>query len=50
MGAGVLVPPVGRGVVKVDGISDVKMVADGERMNFCVITPRRDWVKPVNQH
>jgi hypothetical protein len=36
-----LVPPVGIGVEKVDGISEVKMEAEGEFMNFCVITPRR---------
>lgn len=41
MGAGVLVPPVGRGVVKVEGISEVKIVADGERMNLLLITASR---------
>lgn len=41
------VPPVGKGVLKAEGISDVKIVADGERMYFWVITPRRDWVKPT---
>jgi hypothetical protein len=39
--------PVGRGVVKFEGISDVKMVADGERMNFWVITASKACVKPV---
>lgn len=34
MEAGVLVPPVGRGVVKLEGISEVKIVADGEMTNF----------------
>lgn len=33
-GAGVLVPPVGRGVEKVEGSSEVKIEADGESMNF----------------
>jgi hypothetical protein len=47
MGAGVLVPPVGRGVVKVEGISEVKIVADGERINFLLITASRAWMKPV---
>lgn len=32
--AGVVVPPVGRGVEKFDGISEVKIVADGDKMNF----------------
>jgi hypothetical protein len=41
MGAGVLVPPVGRGVLKVEGISEVKIVPEGERMNFWVITPSK---------
>jgi hypothetical protein len=46
-GMGVLVPPVGNGVEKFDGISDVKIVPDGERMNFCVIAPSKACVKPV---
>ena len=46
MGAGVLAP-VGRGVVKFEGISDVKMVPDGESMNFCVMTASKACVKPV---
>lgn len=50
VGAGVLVPPVGRGVVKAEGISDVKMVADGERMYFWVMTPRRAWAKPIHSN
>lgn len=44
--AGVLAP-VGIGVEKADGISEVKMEAEGEFMNFCVIAPRRAWLKPV---
>jgi hypothetical protein len=48
IGAGVLVPPVGRGVLKAEGISEVKMVADGERMYFWVMTPRRAWAKPIH--
>lgn len=31
------VPPVARGVEKLEGISEVKMVPDGERTNFWVI-------------
>jgi hypothetical protein len=41
MSAGVLVPPVGRGVLKAEGISDVKMVADGDIRYFWVRTPMR---------
>lgn len=48
IGAGVFVPPVGMGVVKVEGISDVKIVPDGESMNFWVMTPSKAWVKPVS--
>lgn len=39
-------PPVGRGVAKLEGISDENMLAEGERMNFCVMVPSRDCVKP----
>lgn len=45
-GAGVVEPPVGRGVAKLEGISDENMLAEGERMNFCVMVPSRDCVKP----
>jgi hypothetical protein len=38
---------VGRGVEKLDGISEVKIVPDGERTNFCVIVLMRAWVKPA---
>lgn len=48
VGAGVLVPPVGRGVEKLEGISEVKMVPDGERTNFWVIVFNKAWVNPVH--
>jgi hypothetical protein len=35
-------------VLKAEGISEVKMVADGERMYFWVMTPRRAWAKPIH--
>lgn len=44
---GVVVPPVETGVAKFEGISDVNMLAEGERMNFCVMVPSRDCVKPI---
>lgn len=37
-----LVPPVGRGVARFEGISDVNIVADGESTNFCVMVPSKD--------
>ena len=46
LGAGVFVPPVGRGVEKLEGISEVKMVPDGDRMYFCVMAPSSDCVNP----
>jgi hypothetical protein len=33
----VLVPPVAKGVERFEGISEVKMVPDGESIYFCVI-------------
>ena len=44
-----MAPPVGRGVERLEGISEVNMpVFVGERMNFCVMTPSNDCVKPVD--
>lgn len=48
VGAGVLVPPVGRGVEKLEGISEVNMVADGDRTNFCVMVASNAWVNPAD--
>jgi hypothetical protein len=47
-GAGVFVPPVGKGVEKLDGSSEVKMVADGDRTNFCVRVLSKACVKPIS--
>lgn len=33
-------------MAKLEGISDENMLAEGERMNFCVMVPSRDCVKP----
>lgn len=49
LGAGVFVPPVGMGVEKSEGSSEVKMVPDGERMNFCVMVLSKDCVNPGSQ-
>ena len=47
-GAGVVVPPVGRGVERLEGSSEVKIVPeDGERMYFWEMVARRAWGKPV---
>lgn len=43
-----LVPPVGMGVEKLEGSSEVKMVADGERTYFCVMVLSRAWVNPTS--
>lgn len=40
-------PPVGRGVEMFEGISELNIVADGVRMNFCVMVPSKDCVKPI---
>lgn len=42
-----LAPPVVRGVLKFEGISEVIVLVVGERMNFCEMTPSNDCVKPV---
>ena len=49
-GTGVLVPPVGNGVEKFDGSSDVKMVAvDGERVYLVERVERRAGVNPESE-
>ena len=46
-GIGVLVPPVGNGVEKFDGNSEVKIVAvEGERVYLVASVERRAGVKP----
>lgn len=42
-----LAPPVVRGVVRFEGISEVIVLVVGETMNFCEMTPSNDCVKPV---
>ena len=45
---GVLVPPVGNGVEKLDGSSEVKIVAvEGERVYLAASVERRAGVKPA---
>lgn len=39
-------PPVGKGVEKAEGSSEVKMVPVGERTYLCVRVERRACVKP----
>lgn len=45
--AGVVAPPVGRGVERLDGMSAVKVLDDGERMYFCVMVESNALVKPA---
>lgn len=43
-----LVPPVGRGVERLEGNSEVKMVAvDGDKVYFCAKIESRAGVKPI---
>lgn len=44
-------PPVGKGVERFEGSSEVKMVAvDGDKVYFCVSLESRAEAKPASRH
>jgi hypothetical protein len=48
---GVLVPPVGSGVDRLEGSSEVKMVAvEGDKVYFCASTASRAGVSPIDNN